>query len=226
VSGPGSRLPVLAEIGAPASSNGRAWGLRRNDLEQLVAARERIEGKRVVLVTGEEAATATVAVALAGAVAAAGASTALVECDVERPRIAAQLGLAPTPGLHEYLRWEATPPDVVQSLTLAGIAAAGRPGTLICVCAGRPGGSARALLDLGSFRHMTAKLREAYEVTILLGPPLEGVDGALGSVAAAADCTVAALTQRPSRRYAKATRDALSWLKARPVGAIVVSTTD
>ena len=28
-----AKLPVLAEIGAPASSNGRAWGLRRGDLE-------------------------------------------------------------------------------------------------------------------------------------------------------------------------------------------------
>jgi Mrp family chromosome partitioning ATPase len=217
-------LAVLAEIGAPASSNGRAWGLRRNDLEQLVAAREKLDGKRVVLVTGEEAATATVAVALAGVAAAAGISTALVECDIERPRIATALGLAPTPGLHEYLRWEATPPDVVQPLALAG-AAAGEPGTLVCVCAGRPGGSTRALLDLGSFRHMTAKLREAYEVTVLLGPPLEGAGGALGSAAAAADCTVAALTQRPSRRYSKATHEALAYLQARPVGAIVAGAT-
>lgn len=217
----GSRLAVLAEIGAPASSNGRAWGLRRDDLEQLVAVRERIEGRRVVLVTGEEAATATVAVALAGVVAAAGRSAALVECDVERPRIAAALGLAPTPGLHEYLRWEATPPDVVQPLALAGAAATGEPGALACVCAGHPADSTRALLDLGSFRHMTAKLREAYEVTILLGPPLGGADGALGSAAAAADCTVAALTQRPSRRYAKATYEALSWLQVPPLGAIV-----
>jgi Mrp family chromosome partitioning ATPase len=218
-------LDVLAEIGAPASSNGRAWGLRRNDLEQLDAARERLEGKRVVLVTGEEAATATVAVALAGVFAAAGTSTALVECDVERPRIAAALGLSPTPGLHEYLRWEATPPDVVQPLALAG-AAAGGPGRLVCVCAGRPGGSTRGLLDLGSFRHMTAKLREAYEVTVLLGPPLEGAGGGLGSAAAAADCAVAALTQRPSRRSAKATHEVLARLQTRPVGAIVATASE
>ena len=30
-----SSLVVLAEIGAPTSSNGRAWGLRRSDLEAL-----------------------------------------------------------------------------------------------------------------------------------------------------------------------------------------------
>ena len=70
---------------------------------------------------------------------------------------------------------------------------------------------------------MTAKLREAYEVTILLGPPLEGAGGALGSAAAESDCVVAALTERPDRRYAKATYEALAWLQARPLGAIVVT---
>lgn len=216
-----TKLPVLAEIGAPASSNGRAWGLRRTDLEQLAAVRERLDGVQTVLVTGQEAATVTVAVALAGAAAAGGRSAVLVECDIERPRLAEALGLAPTPGLHEYLRWEATPADVVQPIALAGSAAA-EPGALACVTAGRQSASSRALLDLGSFRHMTAKLREAYEVTILLGPPLEGAGGALGSAAAESDCVVAALTQRPDRRYAKATFEALSWLQARPLGAIVV----
>jgi Mrp family chromosome partitioning ATPase len=217
-----SRLAVLAEIGAPASSDGLAWGLRRDDLEQLSGVRGELGTARVVLVTGEEAARGTLAVALAGVAAAAGTTTALVECDFERPRLAAELGLAPTPGLHEYLRWEATPADVVQPLTPAG-AAASAAATLVCVCAGRPSGASRALLGLGSFRHMTAKLRDAYELVILLGPPLEGAGGALGLAAEASDCSLAALTERPSRRDAKATQEALSWLKTRPLGAVVVT---
>ncbi|MFT3863386.1 MAG: hypothetical protein QM729_03875 [Solirubrobacterales bacterium] len=221
-----SKLSVLAEIGAPDSSNGRTWGLRRTDLEQLAAVHERLDGLKTVLVTGEEAVTPTLAVALAGVGAAAGESTALVECDIERPRLAAELGLSPTPGLHEYLRWEASPPDVVQPLALAGSAAGGQPGELVCVTAGRPAGSARALLELGSFRHMTAKLREAYGLTILLGPPLEGAGGALGSAAAESDCTLAALSQKPNRRAARATYEALSWLQARPFGAVVVTPTE
>ena len=36
-----SKLAVLAEIGAPTSSSGRAWGLRRSDLEELGAVRGR-----------------------------------------------------------------------------------------------------------------------------------------------------------------------------------------
>ncbi len=221
-----AKLPVLAEIGGPASSNGRAWGLRRRDLEALEGVRAELNGTRAVLVTGEEAATATVAVGLAGVAAAAGVATALVECDVERPRLADELGLEATPGLHEYLRWEATPPDVVQPLVLAGVAAEGAPAPLACVTAGRPSGKARALLELGSFHHMTAKLREAYELVVLLGPPLEGAGGPLGSAAATADTALLALTEVPSRRAAKATHEALSWLQARPLGAVVVDPTE
>jgi Mrp family chromosome partitioning ATPase len=223
VSRKGSKLAVLAEIGGPASSNGRAWGLRRGDLEALDRVREELNGTRSVLVTGEEEATATVAVGLAGVAAAAGVATALVECDVEHPRLADELGLEPTPGLHEYLRWEATPPDVVQPLVLAGSAAEGAPAPLACVTAGRPSDRARALLDLGSFRHMTTKLGEAYELVVLLGPPLEGAGGPLGSAAATADCALVALTEVPSKRAAKATHDAIAWLQARPLGAVVVS---
>jgi Mrp family chromosome partitioning ATPase len=218
-----AKLAVLAEIGAPASSNGRSWGLRRGDLEALKGVLDEVGGRRVVLVTGEEAPAATLAVALAGVAAAAGTPTALVECDVERPRIAADLGLSPTPGLHEYLRWEAKPGEIVQPMTLIGSASSPEAGPLACVCAGRATGDARTLLGLGSFHHMTTKLRAAYDLVVLLGPPLEGAGGALSSTAAEADCTLAALSERPNRRAAKANRDALSWLAASPLGAVVVT---
>jgi polysaccharide biosynthesis transport protein len=155
--------------------------------------------------------------------AAAGTTTVLVECDVERPRIAADLGLSPTPGLHEYLRWEVTPAEIVQPMTLVGSASSPDAGPLACVCAGRPAHDARTLLGLGSFHHMTRKLRDAYERVVLLGPPLEGAGGALSSTAAEADCVVAALATKPDRRAAKANADALSWLGASPLGAVVVS---
>ncbi len=218
-----SKLPLLAEIGSPVSSNGRAWGLRRADLETLKGVLGTVGDRRVVLVTGEEAPAATLAVALAGVAAAAGTPTALVECDVERPRIAAGLGLAPEPGLHEYLRWEVTPAQIVQPLALLGSASAPGAGPLACVCAGRPTGDARTLLGLGSFHHMTTKLRSAYGLVVLLGPPLEGAGGALTSAAAEADCSLAALSAAPSRRAAKANHNALAWVGAPPLGAVVVT---
>jgi Mrp family chromosome partitioning ATPase len=198
--------------------------LRRNDLEALQGVLAEVGDRRVVLVTGEEEPAAILAVALAGVAAAAGTPTALVECDVERPRIAADLGLSPTPGLHEYLRWEATPREIVQPLTPAGSASSATAGPLACVCAGRASGDARTLLGLGSFRHMVAKLRAAYEMAVLLGPPPAGAGGALDSVAVEADCALAALSERPNRRAAKTTRSALSRLDTPPLGVVVTTT--
>jgi Mrp family chromosome partitioning ATPase len=222
-----TKLPVLAEIGAPEAADDRPWGLRRKDLAALDEVRGTIGAKRVVLITpmkGAEGAALTVAIGLAGVAAAAGTRTVLVECDLERPRLAQALGLEPVPGLHEYLRWEAGPADVVQSLVPTGAAADGEIGPLACVVGGRPSDSNRTLLGLGSFRHVTAKLREAYELTILLGPPLEGAGGALDTVAAQADCSIAALPERPPRRAAGAIGEALTWLKTPPLGAVVAAT--
>jgi Mrp family chromosome partitioning ATPase len=220
------KLEVLAEIGAPSSSNGRTWGLRRQDLVALDGLRGRLDGRRVVLVTGPEKVASTAAVALAGAAAAGGVATALVECDIEHPRLAKAMGLAPEPGLHEYLSWEARPADVLQPLALMGSAASSGSAALACVVAGKPSEKAPALLGLGSFRHMTAKLRKAYGLVVLLGPPLEGAGGALDSAAAEADCSVVALVEKPNRRAAKATLEALRWLQTPPFGAIVVGNAD
>jgi Mrp family chromosome partitioning ATPase len=167
-----------------------------------------------------------VAVGLAAVAAARGRRTVLVECDVARPRLAADLGLAAAPGLHEYLRWEAKPAELLQPIVLAGSAAGEAEEPLICVVAGRPAADPATLLGLGSFRHMTAKLRAAYELVILLGPPLEGPGGALDTAAAEAECSIAALVERPSRRVAKASHEALAWLQAPPLGAIVVGGTE
>jgi hypothetical protein len=70
---------------------------------------------------------------------------------------------------------------------------------------------------------MTTKLCAAYELVVLLGPPLEGAGGALSSAAAEADCVLTALSEPPNRRAARANAEALSWLGASPLGAVVVS---
>jgi hypothetical protein len=58
---------------------------------------------------------------------------------------------------------------------------------------------------------------------VLLGPPLEGAGGALDRVAAEADCSIAALPERPPRRAASAIAEALSWLHTPPLGAVVAA---
>jgi polysaccharide biosynthesis transport protein len=186
-----SRLPVLAEISAPPETG--AWSLRRGDFASLGQLLPRLEGRKVVLVAGEGEEPAVTAIALATVATAAGRRTLLLDCDLARPRLAPQLGLAPAPGLHEYLRWEAEPADVLQPVVLAGPAAAAAGEPLVCVCSGRPATKAETLLGLQSFAHMLEKLRGAYELVLALAPPVASEPSACLAVARQVDAAVAGL---------------------------------
>jgi Mrp family chromosome partitioning ATPase len=215
------KLPVLAEIGGPALGGSRARSLRRADLEALGELQGTLAELHVVLVAGEEALAG--AVALAAAAGAAGRHTALLECDLARPRLAPDLGLAPVPGLHEYLRWEATATDILQPLVLAGPAAAGSAGPLICVAAGRPARDSATLASFESFRHAIAKLRGGYSLVVLLGPAFDAGDGLLEAVAEGADALIAAVSPAAaSGRSARRLQASLRKLPIEARGAIVV----
>lgn len=215
------KLPVLAELAAASRDASRPWSLRREDLEALAPLRERLDGHRLVAVSGEDGRAAAVALALAGAASATGRRTALLECDLARPRLAAALGLASGPGLHEYLRWEATAPEILQPLVLAGPAARGVEEPLVCIAAGGSAPSPLPLLESDSFRHAAARLGAAYELTIVLAPPLQ--DAALAPVAGAAEALIVALEpSRLSGRSRRALRRALRRLPAPPLGAVTL----
>lgn len=215
------KLPVLAEIAGPAPGSSRAWALRRGDLQALAGLRGSLEGHGVVLVTGDEGLAGSVAIA--GAASAGGRRAILVECDLVRPRLAADLGLAAVPGMHEYLRWEATAAEILQPLVLAGPASRGATDPLICVVAGRRAADPATLVNLASFRHALAKLRKAYDLVVLAGPGLDSSYGSLEALAGEADTLFAAVspagfTGRPRREL----RAALRKLPTSVAGAIVV----
>jgi Mrp family chromosome partitioning ATPase len=199
-----SRLPLLAEISGP--EDGRAWALRRGDFENLREALNRLAGQRVLAVVGEGEAPAVAAIGIATAVSAAGRGTILVDCDLARPKLAGSVGIAASPGLHEYLRWEAEPRDVLQPVSLAGAAAGNGTAQLVCLAAGRPAAKTETLLGLQSFAHMVAKLRGAYELVLLLAPPLLSEPAACLAVAAQADGVVSGEAKGSDRAVKKAIR--------------------
>jgi Mrp family chromosome partitioning ATPase len=214
------KLPVLAEISGPRPGESRAWSLRQADLEALAKPRQALDGHRVVLISGDERLAGAIALAAASA---ADRRTALLECDVGQPRLAVELGLAPAPGLHEYLRWEATAAEILQPLVLAGPAAQGASGPLVCTVAGRPATNPGTLIALESFRHALAKLRAAYDLTVLIGPPLEVVRGSPEAIAAQADAVIAAVSPRGIRgQPGRLLRAQLRRLKTETLGAVVV----
>jgi Mrp family chromosome partitioning ATPase len=217
-----TRLPALAEIAGPPEGT-RAWSLRRADFESLGEVLPRLAALRVVLVSGEVELAPLAAISLAAASAASGRRTILVECDLARPQLAAQVGLAAAPGLHEYLRWEAEPADVLQPVVMAGPAAAGGSEPLVCVCGGRPASKAETLLGLQSFAHMVAKLRGAYELVVLAAPPAAAEPGPCLAAARQADAALAVLSAAAaSGRGGKELRAAVLRLPIPALGTIAV----
>jgi Mrp family chromosome partitioning ATPase len=218
-----ARLPVLAEI-SPSSNGSRAWALRRADMASLEEALPLLAAQQAVLVAGEGEAPLFCAVALAAAAAASGRRTALVECDVTRPHLAALLGLAPAPGLHEYLRWEAQPPELLQPVVLGGPAAGGAAEPLVCITAGRPARNPGTLFGLQSFAHMTAKLRGAYEFLVLAGPPPVSEPAPTLAVARLADAAVAGVVaEEATGRLGRRVRAAVKALPIPALGSIAVT---
>lgn len=216
-----SRIPILAEVSGPA--DGRAWALRRSDFASLTQLLPRLAERRVVSLAGEGEATAVAALAVAAAASASGRRTILVDCDLGHPRLAAHVGLAAAPGLHEYLRWEAEPGEILQPVALAGSATASAAEPLVCVCGGRPASKAETLLGLQSFAHMVEKLRAAYELTLLLTPPVASEPTAAAAVAAAADGVLAALSgDEASGRTGRSIRTAIRRLPVPALGAIAL----
>jgi Mrp family chromosome partitioning ATPase len=188
----------------------RAGTLRRSDLEAFGALLDKV-GEGPVLITGAGDGRLAASTGLASASAAAGARTALVDCDLEEPTLAAALGLADEPGLHEYLRAEAKAPEILQPLVLAGPASEKATDPLICIVAGAPAEDDRVPIASPDFRHAVAKLRSGYDRVLLHGPPLGDESGALQAATAEAELVLACVgpslaSGRAGRRLKKALR--------------------
>ncbi|MFL5897020.1 MAG: hypothetical protein ACJ76D_00935 [Solirubrobacterales bacterium] len=215
-------LPVLAEI-AGAVVGSQVWSLRRQDFASLEVVLPQLAERRVVLVSGQGEPASVAALALAAAASSAGRRTILVECDLAKPRLAAQVGLAAAPGLHEYLRWEAEPADVIRPVVLGGPAAGAATEPLVCVCAGRPSATGETLLGLQSFVHMMEKLRGAYELVLLGGPPVEEDPQSCAAAAIQADAVIAGLPAAAATgREGRSIRAAINRLPILTLGTIAV----
>jgi Mrp family chromosome partitioning ATPase len=217
----GRSLPVLAELSGPAPEATRAWSLRRADLKALEALLKELSEVGAVLVTGAEDGRSAVAVGLATAATASGVRTVLLECDLAEPSVAKAIGLSPAPGLHEYLRRDATASEILQPLALAGPASGRADSPLVCVVAGAPTPEGAVLLGSENFRHAAEKLRHAYELVIVAGPPLDRDGRQLVEAAAVVDRTLAAVPRSAlSGKRAKAVGVAMRRLPAPPAGLV------
>lgn len=201
------KLPVLARVPRRRGERRRPGSLDRAELDGFNALLEVVDGSRAVLMTGDEGKTA-ISLGLAAAAVASGRRAILVECDLARPALAATLGIAPAPGLAEYLRYEAEAPQLLQSVVLAGPGAGRAAAPLVCIAAGTPTSHAPTLLASESFGHAIARLRSAYDVVVLDGPSLED-EHSLNAASVRADMTLAYSAASGIPKRLRATLDGL-----------------
>lgn len=165
------RTPVVAELPVSNGASGRLGALGRAELDAYAGLAAGLRGANAVMATGS--AKSQVALGLAAAALAEGRRVALLECDLATPTLAGTLGLFPSPGLHEYLTGEVESSDVLQPLVLAGPASGRAVEPLACIVAGEVLDAPVALLDSDRCDQAIEKLRRAYDLLVIDGPPLE-----------------------------------------------------
>ncbi len=166
-----SKEPVLAEIPASPNNSTRPGALGRDQLQAYADLATKLAKTSSVFMTGP--AKGEVALGLAAAATAAGRRVVLLECDLAGPALASRLGLTASPGLHEYLLDEAGASEILQPLVLAGPASGKATEPLACIVAGEPEPEPVALLDSERCDHAIERLRRAYDLLVIDGPPLD-----------------------------------------------------
>lgn len=164
------KQPVLAEVPSARGDSDRPGALGRDQLRAYAGLASKLTKTGSVFTTGPS--KGEVALGLATAATAAGRRVALLECDLAGPALAGRLGLAASPGLHEYLLDEAEASEILQPLVLAGPASGRATEPLACIVAGEPEPEPVALLDSERCDHAIERLRRAYDLLIIDGPPL------------------------------------------------------
>lgn len=170
-----NKQPVLVEVERPERASSRPGALGRAELQAFAELATKLAKTGSVFLTGP--AKGQVSLGLAAAATAEGRRVALLECDLAEPALAERLGLASGPGLHDYLVDEADAGEILQPLVLAGPAAGRATEPLTCIVAGEPEPKPVALLDSERCDHAIERLKRAYDLLLIDGPPLsEDVD--------------------------------------------------
>jgi len=183
------KQPVLAEVPVSQRPAGRPGALGRAELQAYSALATTLAGSGSVFLTGP--AKSEVALGLAAAATSEGRRVALLECDLAGPTLADTVGLSHEPGLHEYLRGDTEATQILQPLVLAGPASGGATEPLVCIVAGELEPNPVALLDSERCDHAIERLRRAYELLVIDGPPLTEDADSLRALAEHAELTLA-----------------------------------
>lgn len=211
---------AAAEKDRTSDEDVEAFRILRPNVNRLHDADAGGDGAHVVLVSSPlpEEGKSTVSAGLAWAEAITGRRTLFVDCDLRRPTVADRLGVAPVPGLSDFLAGEAGPADVLRSVD------AGRTGSqLVVIPAGRPRQDHAELLESERFRDFLAEVRQVYDLVILDSAPLLPVSDTLQMLPLVDTVLVCLRLGQTTRDDADAARSALASFPDLPIGAVLTA---
>lgn len=188
---------------------------------------------RTIVVTSafpEEGKT-TVSASLAFILAVARRRTLLVESDLRRPVLARRLGVAPSPGLSDFLTGRATPRDVLRTIHFSDPPSANgsrkddalqrSSHDLIFIPAGSPTANAAELLGSPKFEQFIAQVSKAYDVVVIDSSPLLPVADTLELIPHVDGVIVCARELQTTREQARAAKATLDHFPERPAGLVI-----
>jgi receptor protein-tyrosine kinase len=184
----------------------------------------------------------TVAAGIAYANSVAGRRTLLVECDLRRPVLAERLGVAPVPGLVDYLAGEASPREVVQVAPIVpgsgsensyttgrpagGNGAPGGPhdqgaANLVCITSGSHSPHPTEMLGSQRFSEFLDQVGNVYDLIVLDSAPLLPVGDSLELIPGVDGVLVCVRLRQTTREQALACEAALERFPSGPIGVVV-----
>jgi capsular exopolysaccharide synthesis family protein len=186
---------------------------------------------RAVLVTSaiSEEGKTTVAMGLAMSSAAAGLNTLLIEADTHRPAHAKRLGLAPAPGLADYLSDGLTPDKILQVHPFAEHVdgatsnghSNGRVAKLTCITAGNVGAFSGDALGSQRFADVINEVKQVYDLVVIDSAPLLAVAETSEMVAFVDAIVFCVRMGRTTAEQVRAARAALARLPQRLGGLVL-----
>jgi Mrp family chromosome partitioning ATPase/capsular polysaccharide biosynthesis protein len=174
----------------------------------------------------------TVSSSLAFTMAVGGKRVLLVECDLRRPVLASRLGIAPAPGLSDYLAGHAEPAEILRTVKLTDppVLNGAGPGdqtsatigySVVCIPAGTPTPHAAELLGSDRLKAFLDQVTEIYDAVILDSSPLLPVADARELLPHVDGLIVCARELQTTREQARATRETLDHLPERPTVLVI-----
>jgi tyrosine-protein kinase Etk/Wzc len=203
-------LASLPQVISPTTGAQEAYRMLRNNI--LYSRMQKVPRSLVITSTAPGEGKTTTAINLAAALAEQGQRILLVSCDLRRPRLEAQLGVAREPGLTDVLMQRARPADTVLPSGIENLS--------VLPCGSLDGASVE-LLGGPRMGLALAWFQQEYDMVILDSPPLL-MASETSALAARADAVL--LVVRAGQTEHEAAQLAIHQLEmvgARVIGAVL-----